>query len=214
MFEKFTRENSADFRQRYEGTFGVFKRGNDSRLVCLTRIRGDNGGEAVVEFTDKDGLTFKVFAGSDDSDVGFEFLPPKSAYYNTAAGKPLLVKRIASRQWRRGLCASNMAIEGLDRRSYPVDFSTLLDIFGTSVSPEDVQKKLQKGKVQVGGGIAISPQFALDYVKNSLLCFEQEIGIWNKPKDTPFEVTLSNPEMWRVEVSDAFKRSNMEAIVK
>lgn len=199
MFEKFLSEGNRDFSQRYLNTYGFFRRSGKKLLTRLISI--DN----VVRFVDKDEVVYTLNPDSTD-DVGFEFLPPKAGWHNTPQGG-LLVKRIANRQWKRGICSANTRIGTPLGHRAEVGFVTLSQIYEKD-TPVVTALKQDPGKTT--GFVALSEQFAMN--KDKLFCLEAPIGSV-KRGDTNFNVKLDNPDFWRTEVKDAFTRSNLEVVI-
>lgn len=199
MFEKFTSLGSADFKQRYIGTYGFFKEGEKKTLVQIMSINRDG-----VHFIDRNKSTYYLKPDS-DSDVGFEFIPPKSSYYNIAGGDPVLITRLPARQYSRGVCDKNTRIKGLNLGAQEVGFPSLAAIFE---SKETVQSALSAGCKQ-GLGFAVSPQFAVSFKSKSLLCFDHSIGSVEYDRDL-FKINLDQPDVWGTEIRDAFARNNLK----
>lgn len=213
MFEKFTAATMGDFRQRYEGTYGVFKRGKDSLLVQLTRVRGPHDVSGpFVEFTDSKGVTFKVNVTEETSDIGFEFLPPKSAYYNIEGGTPWLLRRIPAKQYSRGICDKNTGIRSGNGGQVRVNFDSLTKIFENSITPERAYNSRDEGDKTGTQGVAISPSFAMFWSSKHIYCYEKPIGTI-EIADGLLTVTLADLPMWGVEVTDALRRANIKAKV-
>lgn len=201
MFEKFMSTNAGDFRQRYRGTFGFYTNGSKRTLVQLVDVSAERG---QVLFMDANSQQYKLNVDHDDS-IGFSFIPPRSAWHQTATG-PYFVRRVAARQFQRGICEANTAIRRTGGRVIPVSFASLSDIF----------ERVQTAKDAVAAqaeAIAVSPQFAVDTGLKKIWCFDQQIGKASK-KDDHFLVELTDPEMFGVEVIDAFKRAGIEATIK
>lgn len=208
MFEKFTSAGAGDFRQRYNGTFGYFTRKGMRMLTQLRTIQSD-GRSPCVDFIDKDGVEYKLMSDSQDETTGFEFLPPKSSWYNTDKGNPLLVTRIASKQYLRGICDRNTKVRNLMQTSQPINFATLGTIFDSKVTPREALD-LMKASKDKATGVAISPHFAV-MPSGYIYCFEQAIGHTDYDKETDtFKVSLTQKDLWIQEVTDAFRRSKIK----
>lgn len=211
MFEKFTSVDSNDFRQRYQGTYGYFTHKGKRTLTRLDKIVSD-GRSSFVEFSDRDGLKYLLHPDSEDAGTGFEFLPPKSAYFNTPEGIPLLVSRIPARQYLRGICDRNTSITDMRNSNRAVDFASLITLF-EQATPAGValEKALKSGSG--ASGVAISPQFAVGLLTQQIRCFNQVIGSAEYSKGL-FTIELDSPELWSQEVTDAFRRSNLNVVLK
>jgi hypothetical protein len=196
MFEKFTSANAADFRQRYEGTYGFYRDEKGKRLLTqLSYIR-----ENVCVFIDSRGVEYKLFPNA-ESDLGFDFIPPRSTFYNTADGA-MLVERIAARQFQRGLSPKNTAIHLLRAgglTGVKVGFPALEKIYATTPVAPDVFV------LSDGISVALSKQLALDPV-GGVYIFSNRVGVF-KRQDKHFIVTLDEPNLWRTEVKEALTRA-------
>jgi hypothetical protein len=200
MFEKFTSGGQADFQQRYLNTYGFF-RTNGKKI--LSRIR--QVGPKEIQFYTKDGATYTLLVDHGD-EVGFEFITPRASWYNTAQGVPLLVRRVAARQYSRGICEKNTSIHSLNGQA-PVNFETLEQIFDSHVSFLAAYKAAMRDK-PAGAGVALSKAFVLDLNRKRVYAFENEIGTYSY-KEGLYSVQLYNP-LFSIEVVDAFKRNNMK----
>jgi len=199
MFEKFLSGEQENFRQRYEGTYGYFKHGTKRTLCILTGISSRQ-----VDFQDKDGIKYNLNVDA-EGDIGFEFIPPESGWYNTLQYGPLFVKRIPARQFQRGLSSRNTTVSRLDGtlRKMPVDFSTLVPIYQDEL-PID---KAFKHMVKKGTGIALNSMFAID-LKGFLYCYDSLIASGKFTDDFVWKGTI--PDLFKVELLDAFKRANIK----
>ena len=211
MFEKFTSIDSGDFRQRYQGTYGYFTHKGKKTLTRLDKIYAD-GRSSYVEFSDRDGLKYLLHPDSEEEGTGFEFLPPKSSYFNTEEGIPLLVSRVPARQYQRGICDKNISVADLRNNFRPVDFGTLILLFEKTV---DVAGALARAATSNSSsrGVAISPQFAVGLATKQIKCFNQAIGLATYEKGL-FTVELDSPELWSQEVTDAFRRAKLNMVLK
>lgn len=207
MFEKFTSQDAGDFRQRYQGTYGYFVNDGKRTLTRLDRINA-NGTLSTVEFVDRDGLSYLLKPDTDKEGRGFEFLPPKSAYFNTQEGEPLLVSRVPARQYLRGICDRNTQITNLRDMVEPVDFGVLIRIFETTITPKQALECALKSTKKYRG-VAVSPQIAVGIDYGAIKLFNQQIGSVNYMKSGLFKIALDNPDLWRQEVVDAFKRADI-----
>jgi hypothetical protein len=192
MFEKFLSENIENFRQRYEGTFGFYRAdGNKRLLVKLTAVS-----VSTCNFTDASGTTYNVDPDHPD-DVGFEFLPPKSQWYNTPEGA-VFTQRVASRQFQRGVTSKTLEIHLLrDQALYPmsVNFKNLQPIYESPTTPRDALKKFGPKC-----SLAISGQFALD--RGLVFLLKEPIGGYERD-GSAFKFNLVERDLWKTEISDA-----------
>jgi hypothetical protein len=191
MFEKFLSGNIDTFRQRYEGTYGFYKDGRNRLLVRLQEISPSR-----CSFVDAQNIPYHV-APDHPQEVGFEFLPPKSAWYNTYRGA-VYTQRLASRQWQRGVTGKTlemMLAKGGSLLPLRVDFGTLSDVYEKSLTPKEALPALQEGR-----SVAISGQFAFD--GGLIYLLKEYIGEY-KQDGKRFDIHLSEPDLWRTEITDA-----------
>lgn len=196
MFEKFLSGNADNFRQRYEGTYGFYKVGDKRMLVRLTQI-SDNR----CDFIDEKNIEWNVRADHPDN-VGFEFLPPRSQWYNTKDGA-MFTHRIANRQFQRGVCGKTLSISvlrGGTMMPARVDFSSLTAIYRDNIS---VQEALKLGD-EKSYSFAISPLFSLDPYNHQVRLYEEGIGSYSK-SGKKFSFKLNEPQLWRTEITDALR---------
>jgi hypothetical protein len=199
MFEKFLRANAENFRQRYEGTFGFYKDETGRRLLC----RLDGIGDGACSFIDARGVTYRLNADS-EGEKGFEFLPPKSQFYNTD-GATYLVKRIAARQFQRGICNRNTAIYSLkgDRMvEERVDFPVLSKVYEGAKTAKEIIERLSADSMP-DNGFALNGAIALG--RHGVFVYDQLVGTYETKDYAHFKVQLEEPSLWRNEVADALK---------
>jgi hypothetical protein len=198
MFEKFTSEHMETFKQRYEGTYGHFRNDEVGRklLVKLTAIQ-----PARCTFVDAQDIEYRLNPDTERK-IGFEFLPPKSAWYNTPKGA-LFVKRIPARQFHRGVSESNVRIYQLDTKLgvKAVTFDVLGAIYDDAFDPRTAILR-RKDKEAV----ALSGQFALDS-KGGVYLLTEKIGE-AKQGDGKFTFSLDQPELFATELTDACRAIN------
>jgi hypothetical protein len=197
MFEKFLAENAADFRQRYEGTYGFYRDETGKKLLAQLTLIRDN----VCHFIDSRGIEYHLNADA-PSDKGFEFIPPKASWYNIAGGQAFLVTRIAARQFQRGLSAKNTAIyvlQGGGLSNKRIDFTTLESIYLKARSKQDAYQSWNDSQ-----SVAISDQIACNLKTGDVYVWEKKIGTFTK-NGNAFEVKLQEPTLWRTEVTDALR---------
>jgi hypothetical protein len=194
MFEKFMSSNAGDFRQRYEGTYGFYRDDKGKRI--LTQLSGI--GEDVCNFVDAKGVDYRLNADS-QKDIGFEFIPPKSQYYNTSMGA-VLVLRLAARQFQRGISPKNISINQLVEGLFVpvrVGFTILAKVYEQDVSVKEAWAALQAKKTQ---SCALSNQLAMDTQRVWL--FQDCIGSYTQ-EGTILKIKLNEPTLWSSEVRDA-----------
>ena len=210
MFEKFMMNNAADFSQRYRGTYGFFTRNNQHTLVRITEINRD-----AVHFVDKYDLRYILKADSEDN-IGFTFLTPRSAYYNTSYGIPYLVRRVAAKQYSRGICDKNTNIEYMNGENMRVNFENLETIFGEKLPLHvalDAFKANPRGK---GKGVALSSQIAYNHSAGKLKVFNLAVADADMsfPKDghpiIKAFISKANLDLWGQELRDAARRASIK----
>lgn len=193
MFEKFTAAGAADFRQRYEGTYGFYRDENGKRLLTkLSYIRNE-----VCVFIDSRGVEYRLNPDA-ESNIGFEFIPPKAAYHNTP-NETILVSRIAARQFQRGLSYKNTNLWSLmpgGLMQVKMDFPLLERIYLKAISPRDAVAAFS-----TRSSVAISKQLALTSL-GVVFLYEKPIGKYTR-KDNHLSFKLDEPSLWKTEVQDA-----------
>jgi hypothetical protein len=199
MFEKFLSTGTRDFVQRYEGTFGFYRKEDKSRLLVQLSGIGENS----CNFVDAKGINYSLNADT-DKDIGFEFLPPKSGYHNTDKGA-ILVQRTPARQWQRGISHKNTSLQVMTMgflRAERVDIQNLERIYEKALTITEARRRAKAdGKVT---SVAISSQICMDVGVNALYVLQESIGTFME-KDNVFTVTLNDKNLFRTEVADAFK---------
>jgi hypothetical protein len=90
--------NVEDFKQRYQGCFGWLSYEGNETLVVLTNVSRDR-----VTFNTAKGKDFFAFV---NSGVQFKFAPIMRGWYTTSVG-PVLLQRVAARQYQRGISSAN-----------------------------------------------------------------------------------------------------------
>jgi hypothetical protein len=190
MFEKFLSADAEAFRQRYEGTYGFYRDEKHKRLLVKLNYIRDN----VCSFVDAQEIEYKLYPDSKD-DIGFEFIPPESVYYNTTKGA-MLVNRLAARQFSRGVNGKNIEIYGFDGNiqfGYKVNFENLKLVYESNVTPAEAL-------LAERGSLALSRQFALS--RDCVFLFKEQIGKYTRD-GVNFRFKLNEPDLWRTEITDA-----------
>jgi hypothetical protein len=210
MFEKFTAIDARDFRQRYQGSYGFFvnRASGERRLVQLANINTESR-RPTVKFIDKNGIDFSL--SSDHADeLGFEFIPPRSCWKNTSKYGALLSRRVATRQYIRGLHENNTVFEVPAIQNIVVGFDSIDSLYTQKV-PSFAELLVQyKGDLS-NGYAALSDYFALGIV-NRVMCLDKVIGNYAM-NNGEFIVELTSPLM-QTELVDAFKRNNLKVVIK
>jgi hypothetical protein len=197
MFEKFTTADARDFQTRYLGTFGFFK--NEDAAPLLVKLVNIDG---VVYFQDRRGVEYNVKPDT-NKNIGFEFLPPKSGFFNTDEGA-VFVQRKAARQWQRGICDRNITMYLMMKEGWhavQVNFKYLEKVYNGSVPFADAYKSFVEGKVP---SVALNSQFSID-VKNRVYVFSTECGKVIEASARKLVVRLTDPVLFRTEIYDAVK---------
>lgn len=218
MFEKFFSSNSGDFRQRYQGTYGFFIDEKKNRFLCtIEEINTDNDKQYVL-FRNYLGVPYTLYADV-EGEIGFEFIPPRSAFHNTERGT-YYVKRSAARQFQRGVSSNNTNIfylSGGSFRQVGVKFDSLIPIYTKQITEKQAWERFQN---KANSSVALSPCFAMivatereDY--GSLYLYEQKIAEWTKVNDKYNIKLLKGYHTFLQEVMDAVNRlgmTNMEIV--
>jgi hypothetical protein len=205
MFEKFLRANAQDFRQRYEGTYGFYRDEKGKRMLAqLTGITED-----VCLFVDARGIEYRLNVDA-EKDIGFEFLPPRSGYFNTKRGA-MLVKRVAARQFQRGVTGKNVAISLLIAASLQLQrmgFPLLESIYEKTVSAKEALAMFQSGETP---SVALSSSFGLDNA-GVVWVLDEAIGSHQREGNT-YKVKLNEKCPFKTELTDAFRALSIQAEV-
>jgi hypothetical protein len=198
MFEKFLRANHADFRQRYEGTFGFFCKDGKETLCKLTSIESD-----VVHFEDINGLKYHIIADAPGEDVGFKFIPPKTGFHNTSGGV-FYIARTAARQFQRGLSHRNSVLYRITRDGFATtkySFQNVFDIYSSKIDKASAIKQYpDKGAVALSSSLCLSNE--------RLFVYDTVIGSGVLTGNT-IVVTLPKQSPWVQEVKDACASCNL-----
>lgn len=202
MFEKFLRANAGDFRQRYEGTFGFFRDERGGRT--LAKIDGIS--DTVCSFVNAKGVSFSLNVDT-DKDIGFEFIPPKSQFHNTDDAV-FLVRRVAARQFQRGVTGKNVEIYRLVGNTLTpqrVDFPVLSKIYENSRTAQEVVSRLTKEGMEKNGLALTGP---VAFGRAVVYVYERLVGEYTTEDYKHFKVRLDEPDLWRTEVTDALRSIN------
>lgn len=205
MFEKFLSQNLESFRQRYEGTYGFYRNEHGRRLlVKLAAITSEQ-----VDFVDRDGIQYHMRPDRPD-DIGFEFIPPKSAWYNTAAYGAVYTQRLAQRQYQRGITSKTIEANSLSKGTFQprrIDFDLLAMVYEKAITPRAAFSTFKDGQ-----SLAISGQFALDGY-GTVRLLKEEIGTYKYDGDKKFTFQLTEPQLWKTEISDAITAMGASASI-
>lgn len=205
MFEKFLRENANDFRQRYEGTYGFYRDEKGKRLLAqLTAIT-----EETCLFTDARGIEYRLNVDA-EKDIGFEFLPPRSGYFNTRRGA-MLVKRVAVRQFQRGVTGKNVTISLLNSASLQLQrmgFSLLEAVYEKNVPAKDAVVLFHSGEAP---SVALSSSFGIDNA-GFVWVLDEVIGTHQREGER-YKVKLNDQCPFKTEIVDSFRALSIQAEV-
>jgi hypothetical protein len=201
MFEKFLRSDATDFRRRYEGTYGFFRRKNEPAMLCRLTGVSDR-----VAFQDRHGQEFSLNADAED-EIGFEFLPPKSRWYNTELGAVWVYRKV-DRQYTRGVSDRTVSISSLSRGTFKpmsVGFVTLERIFQPKITDEKAFENFMADKLKT---VALSEAFALSD-DNGIFLNNLRIGSYTK-EETALKFVLDDKKLFRTELNDALRGKTKE----
>lgn len=197
MFEKFTSAHQADFRQRYQGTFGFFVNNEEKKAPMLCKLQFI---EDKITFLNAKGVSFEIVADT-PRDIGFLFLPPKSGFFNTKFDA-VYVERTAARQFQRGISDRNTRIFVLGETGFAagaVTFKYLEAVFNEVLKPEKAWKRFLE---KHAASYAISSQFAMN--RTRVWVFGVPIG--NVVDITDEKVVIKLAEaLFKTELSDGFR---------
>lgn len=194
MFEKFMSNNAENFRQRYEGTYGFFRNQTGKRLLVKLNTISDHR----VDFEDAHGITYHLSADSENN-IGFEFIPPASGWYNTPEGA-VFMQRVAARQFHRGVTAKNINLFTLHSgllTEKRLTFDLLSSMYETGITPaEAISSNMKKGSV------ALSRQFAIDTTKKLIYLLSEGIGSYVHDEKLHFTCKLAQPDLFKTELGE------------
>lgn len=197
MFDKFLSANARDFSQRYQGTYGFFR--NKEEKPWLAKITAVEG---TVTFINKAGVPFELAPDRPD-DIGFQFIPPRSGYFNTTFGT-IYVKRVAARQFQRGISDRNTQLfllqEDWGFKQLPVNFQWLEAVYDSSITVATAYRKFLEGSLF---SVAINNQFAID--KQVVRVYEHEVGSIEEIAPNMLKLNLKDKSLFRTEITDALR---------
>lgn len=205
MLEKFSSEGWRDFQQRYEGTFGFYRDEKGKHLVRLVAV-----GDTACSFVDAKGIDYILNADT-ERDIGFDFLPPKSQYFNTKKGA-VYVQRIAARQFQRGISPKNIEIYRMaDYGLAPekVGFQVLETIFNSDVATKTALQALLDKKAPsaaISHNIALNSGCSESGTTASLFVLGNPVAMWKLEEGTVNVTMVDEEKLFAVEIADAFKR--------
>lgn len=202
MFEKFLSANKRDFATRYQGTYGFFRNNHEGKAPMLARLMMI---EDSVQFVDRNNATYELQADS-NNDIGFEFLPPKSGFFNTDSGA-VYVERLARRQFQRGVSDANTRLFLMGGttvlggfKSVPVNFPWLERVYNSKITVAQAFASFCLGGTK---SVAISSQFCMDAGK--VYIFGTIAGNVLHYSIDSVRLELNDPVLFRTEIYDALK---------
>jgi hypothetical protein len=195
MKDSLTRNNAGDFRQRYEGTYGMYSHNvKEPLLVMLTSVNA-----ARCLFQDKRGVEYRV---NSDTGIPFEFLPVERRVANYK-DTVLYGTRRPQRQWQRGVCDGNTTITDLSYMGQlPVSFDTIEALYQ---SPKNYDEELTAFKKERRKLVAISDKFVL--TGTTLMIYDRPIGLYEKG-------TVKVDKLFLQEVKDVNVRNKLGLTVE
>jgi hypothetical protein len=194
MQEEFRADAWADFKARYQHTFGWYEKSNKKKiLVELTAIEPDQ-----LRFVDVDGVEYT--ANADQGNV-FTFLPVERSLSNVGE-YVWYCTRHPARQWKRGLCHSNTRIFSLGSGQKDVNIENVSLLFTDKQSVQDLWDKYQKGE---RAGVAVSDTFA--FWKDTVYLYDRKIGTITKN-----DISL-NTGLFKQELGDVMQRMNFDCTI-
>jgi hypothetical protein len=194
MKEEFVGAAWKDFQQRYHNTFGWFHKEDGTQLlVKLVAVEKDK-----LRFIDKRGIDFYA---SPDKGNEFTFIPVERGVYDTDEGI-LFVRRVAVKQYRRGICVENTFIRSLSSRErFDVTFPILEKIFG-----EPSSNLLDLFRAKLAGDVVFDNVFSI--VNNKLYLYDTVIGTYANTT-----LTLGS-KLFKQEVSDLITKLQLPLLVE
>jgi hypothetical protein len=120
---------------------------------------------------------------------------------------------MAAKQYQRGICDRNTQILTPYGNGRTVSFEMLHQLFECQITPLEAYKKCIPENVKVESGFALSSQFAVSLNHHSIFCLGEVIGSIIL-QDTLIKVTLHDPDLWRVEIEDCFRRTGIPGEVE
>ena len=124
----------------------------------------------------------------------------------------VLITRIPSRQYARGICDRNTSIRTTYGSALGVNFDTLTKLF----LEKPITAKylmMQPIKKDTDNSFAISPQFTISKLFNTIKCLGVNIGR-AEVKDDHVLVELDDYQLWGTEIIDALRRCEIKGEVK
>lgn len=188
MREEYQSRSSRDFRQRYEGTYGMFTHPETKKktLVYLTSVRDE-----TLTFQDKAATQFTAKA---DVGVEFEFIPVSKKIFKQ--GKDLLfIRRRPQRQFQRGLSNGNASITNLlTGRELDFSFARVEALYSAEIP--DVHKQLKELAAGETSCAIFSDMFGI--TGNTLWLYNIRIGTFEGGR------AVLNDATFRQELVDCF----------
>lgn len=189
MLETFQSNNSRDFRQRYQNSWGYFKTESGNRVLVIMKEISDSS----AMFEDQRGAKYHAKA---DQGVEFEFIPVRKRLF-IHEGDLYYVSRVPARMWSRGVNSENTSIVNLAAGSWgnKLSFETILSAFASDHAP--VEESLGNSS------FVLSDMFGVSH--GTLYVYNHAIGSWDKEKQT---VSVTDP-MFEQEVKDLLTKYSL-----
>jgi hypothetical protein len=202
MLDSLTTRNYADFKRRYQGTYGFYIKDDGSRvLVQVTSV-----GNITAKFMDVRGIEYSANA---DRDVMFDFIPINKGLFNghSFMGSVLFLYRVPARQWQRGISDANTVLQAFNKGRWHVQelqFAWLNAMFDPTLAERDKwqvpYENYKNGKIDV---VALSKHFAVS--TDNVYFYNNSIGTI---KDRRI-IELGNPMVMQ-ELSDMISRKGYD----
>lgn len=191
MKDTYTSHNARDFRQRYVGTFGRYKRSDGTYIT----VSIDEISDQEVYFKDPNGVSLSARV---DAGVEFEFYPLERRLtdYN---GQVIYSARRPERQWSRGVCDGNTLIVNLSKSTAAirVDHKIVDAIYNSEQNYRQTYADFLKG---ARSSFLLSSRFAV---------VGSRLYLYNKSFGTYSDKTITVDPLFAQEVKDALARSGI-----
>lgn len=194
MIETFYSNNSRDFRQRYQGSFGYYTVPESKKrvLVYLDQVE-----ETTTTFVDEHRTVYKANA---DTGVEFEFIPVSKKLFVLDDGLYIIQRRPA-RMWQRGVSGQNTHVYQMTDAGPYNRGLTFRHVVAAFATPDaDVLTKLKDIEEKKRTTVALSNTFGV--VNGSFYVYDERIGTFDA---TTKEIKLDEP-LFRQEVVDLVGR--------
>lgn len=190
MRDSLTGSTAADFRQRYENTYGYYLGEEDKKiLVHVTKVT-----QREMAFKSLSG-EFVCFA---NKDVQFEFLPVQRGFVDSSLGL-FYFSRHPARQWQRGMSDGNTKLYKSSNgwATASLTLETLTELLHYPLACADSVAAYFEKKQQHA---ALSKHFAI--IKGLVYFYEVSVG----EIDKKHQITLNNTLVLQ-ELSDLLRKN-------